>query len=81
MLAGGFEVGCIIAAVLFAASAVFAVETWRVEELSFEAAKDYTSGGGDAVLMDVAFVHSRNITSHLRRGHKRLPFWSFRHTY
>lgn len=51
-------IGCISAVVLFAVSTAFAVETWRVEELSFEAAKDYTSGGGDAVLMDVAFVHS-----------------------
>ena len=33
------------------------VETWRLAELAFESETDYSSGGGDAVRLDVAFTN------------------------
>ena len=42
---------------LLASGAGPASETWRVVELAFESERDYSSGGGDAVRLDVAFTN------------------------
>ena len=46
------------------------VETWRMAEISFTATKDYGTGGGDAVRLDVAFSNRNDGTVILRPG-----FW------
>jgi len=49
---------------LFAApTAAVATETWRVSELAFTASKDYTTGGGDALFLDVVYTHSASGTT------------------
>ena len=53
-----------------AAGVASAVETWRVEELSFEAARDYTAGGGDVVRFDVTFSNRTDGAVLVRPG-----FW------
>jgi hypothetical protein len=35
-------------------------ETWRMTELCFESASDYSTGGGDRLRMDVRFVHGQD---------------------
>ncbi len=46
------------------------VETWRMAEISFTATKDYGTGGGDAVRLDVAFSNRNDGTVISRPG-----FW------
>ena len=46
------------------------VETWRVAEIAFESAKDYSQGGGDAVRFDVAFTNGADGAVVVRPG-----FW------
>ncbi len=59
-------------AILLAAGEACAVcvETWRMAEISFTASRDYSSGGGDAVRLDVAFSNRTDGTVISRPG-----FW------
>ena len=46
------------------------VETWRVYEQTFAAARDYSAGGGDAVALDVTFTREGSAEKFVRPG-----FW------
>lgn len=58
-----------MAVVAYGATAA-GVETWRVHEFALKSAKDYSSGGGDAVMLDVEFSNAKTGEKLIRPG-----FW------
>lgn len=42
------------------------IQTWRMTELRFESSNDYTTGGSEAVVLDITFTHSKTGETLLR---------------
>lgn len=52
-----FAVLCVVAADVVRGAENARVEMWRVSEQTFTASRDYTNGGGDALVLDVVYTH------------------------